>query len=100
MGLLSRTASLLRNVFRRARVERELDEEVRAYLEMLVDDKVARGMSREEALRAAHMEVGGESLKEQVRDVRAGALLEEFVMDVRFGLRGLCRTPGFAAVAI
>lgn len=100
MGLLSRTVSLFRNLFGGSRVERELDEEVRSYIGLLADEKIAAGMQPAEALRAARMDAGAEQLKEQVRDARTGALLEEFCADVRYGLRVLRRNPGFAVVAI
>ncbi len=100
MAFLARTASLIRNLFGKRAVESELDEELRAHIELLADEKVSRGMSPGEALRSASMETGAELVKEQVRDVRTGALLEQFAADVRYGLRVLRRNPGFASVAI
>ena len=77
MSLASRASSLLRNLFQRDRVERDLDLEVRGYVEMLEADKVTTGMRRDEAHRAAMLELGGvEQVKEQVREVRIGNLLE------------------------
>jgi hypothetical protein len=57
--LLARLASLWRNLFQRARVDSEIDEEVRAYARMLAEEKERAGMSAEEARRAAAIEVGG-----------------------------------------
>jgi putative ABC transport system permease protein len=96
-----RLFSLLRNLFRKERVERELDAEVRSYLDALTEEKIAAGMNPQEARRAARLELGGaEQVKESVREVRAGALLEQFAQDIRYGLRMLARSPGFTAVAI
>ena len=55
MSLLRNLAGGLRGLFRKKQVERELDEELREYLEAAVSEKMRRGMSREEALRAARM---------------------------------------------
>jgi predicted permease len=93
--------SFVRNLFRRRAVERELDEEVRAYLELTIQQKLDAGMDPEAAGRAARLELGGlGQVKEEVRDARAGAWLEELVRDVRHGLRMLRRAPGFTAVAL
>jgi len=81
--------------------ERELDAEVGAYLEGLVEEKVARGMTGEAARREALMELGGrEQVKEAVRDVRFGVWLENLVKDFSYGARLLVKSPGFTAVAV
>ena len=93
--------SVFRNLFRRGDVERELDEELQAYVDLLTAEKIKSGMSPDAARRAAHMEAGGvEQLKEEVRDVRRGAFLETSAQDIRYGLRLLKRSPGFATLAI
>ena len=93
--------SFFRNLFSRGTVERELDEELRAYIDLLTAEKIKLGMSPDAARRAAHLEAGGvEQIKEEVRDVRRGALVETTMQDVRYGLRLLRRSPGFAALAI
>lgn len=93
--------SLLRNLFRKRRVEGELDEEVRGYVEMLADEKVAAGMSRARARREARMEAGGEvQVKQAVRDGRAGSGLETVWQDIRYGWRMLRRSPAFTMVAV
>jgi putative ABC transport system permease protein len=101
MSLTSRVLSLLRNLFRRDRVERDLDLEVRGYVEMLEADKVSIGMGRAEAHREAVLELGGvEQVKEQVREIRIGNLVENLWQDFRYGCRTLARNPGFTAVAV
>jgi predicted permease len=96
-----RLRALWRNIRERGRVERELDEEVRAMHELLVDEKIASGLRPAEARRAATIELGQiESIKERVRDVRAGALFTALAQDARYAVRVLARNPGFAGVAV
>jgi hypothetical protein len=59
MKLASYCKSILRNLFLKPRVERQLDEEVRAYVELVADEKVAGGMAASEARRSALAELGG-----------------------------------------
>jgi predicted permease len=89
------------NLFRRARDERDLDEELCFYVETLADEKIRSGMSPGEALRAARIELGGiEQVKEQVRDTRPGAWLDGLRQDLRYAIRGLAGNPGFSVVAV
>src|SRR5688500_1498154 len=96
-----RLRSLWRNLVHRRAVERELDDEVRGALEMLVEEHRQAGMCPEEARRAATTQLGRtESLKEWVRDVKAGAFVDGWIQDVRYALRLLRRGPIFAVFAI
>src|SRR6476660_6718196 len=101
MSLFSRARTTARNVAERAGVERDLDDELRAYVELLAVEKMKMGMSSADARRAALLEVGGmEHVKEQVRDERPGMVVENGIRDLRIGVRQLRRSPGFAAIAI
>lgn len=97
----SRMRAALRNLAHRQRAESDLDAELRACAEMLADEKMAGGIPAAEARRRALAELGGaEQVKQAVRDERAGAGVEELWQDVRFGLRQLRRSPGFAATGL
>jgi hypothetical protein len=80
MSIISRAAHLVKNLVLRDRVERDLDDELRAYVEMATDEKRGTGVSEDQARRAALVEVGGvEQVRESVRDIfttRFGCLEE------------------------
>jgi predicted permease len=101
MALLLKARSFLRNLFFSRRVDGDLDEEVQSHLELLIEENIRAGMSLHEAQRAARIELGGvEQVKEQVRDSRTGAFLDSLLQDLRFALRQMRRSPGFASTAI
>ncbi len=100
MPLLPRLSSFWRNMFHKARKEQDLSEEIEAYLELLVDQKIKEGLAPAEARRAALIELGGrEQAKDKVRDAIAGHQLETLRQDLLYGLRALGRNPAFTAVA-
>ncbi|MGA2739353.1 MAG: ABC transporter permease [Bryobacteraceae bacterium] len=91
----------IRSLLCKSRVERDLSDEIRFHLDKLIGKKVANGMGPEEARYAALHELGAvERIKEECRDMRRINYVEHFVQDVRYGLRQLRRSPGFAAVAV
>ncbi|MDQ6830391.1 MAG: ABC transporter permease, partial [Gemmatimonadota bacterium] len=101
MSLHRRLASLWRNLVHRQRVEQELDAELQGYVAMLTDENGRGGMSADDARRAAIIEAGGiAQVKEDVRDVRSGTLLETMAQDIRYGARMLAKSPGFALAAV
>src|ERR1700691_3051362 len=101
MPLRVKARSFLRNLFYSRQVDADLDQEVRAHLELLIEEKRRAGMTAADAQRAARIELGGvEQVKEQVRDSRTGALLDSLVQDVRFAIRSLRRTAGLTAFVV
>jgi putative ABC transport system permease protein len=91
----------VRNLFRRHAVERDLGEEIASYEDLLVDEHLAAGESPEAARRASRLTLGGaESVKDAVRDVRAGARVEQLGHDVRYAFRTLGRSRGFTAFTL
>lgn len=79
----------------------ELDEELAAYLEAAAQEKMRRGMTLEEARRAARVEMGSiESVKQEVRASGWEFEADSFLHDIRYGIRQLRRSPGFSATAI
>ena len=83
-------------MFRKRKFEQELDDELRAYVELQAAEKVRRGMSPEDALREARSELGGmDQVKENVRDVRPGAFIDTLGQDIRYAFRTLQRNRAF-----
>src|SRR5581483_10796803 len=98
--MFNRVRSLCRNLLQRSAVEADLDRELGAYLEQVTDRNRQSGMDPRAARRAAQLELGGmEQVKEEVRDRRAGRLIEETWRDVCYGARTLRKNAGFACVA-
>ena len=101
MSNLSRLRSLWRNLMHRGVVHEEIDEELRGAFDAIEAEHRRAGLSPAEARRATTLRFGRvDSLKEQVRDVRAGAFLETWVQDIRYAVRLLRRSPLFAVFAI
>src|SRR3989442_7490538 len=91
----------LRSLFRWAQADQELDDELRDHLERKTEEYVAQGMTQEAAHRRARLDLDGiEQTKEKCRDARRVNWIQDFVQDLRFGLRIFCKSPGFTTVAV
>ena len=91
----------LRGTLRRGALDDQLAEEIRGHLEMQADELVRQGLTPEEARFAALRRFGGvDQMKETYRDGRGVPLLESMARDVRYSVRLLGRTPGFALIAV
>jgi predicted permease len=94
---LARLAALVRA----SRLDRELDDEIRAHLEMAERDALTRGSSSEQARFEARRRLGGVSqIREAHRDSRSARWIETFLKDFGYGLASLAGNRGFAVVAI
>lgn len=101
MGIWTNLSAGLRGLFRKRKEEQELDEELRDFLHKSTAEKMRAGMSREAAVRAARLEMGGlEAVKEGVRSASWETHVEALLTDLRFGARLLRFNPMFAGAAI
>src|SRR5690348_12451918 len=100
MTALRTLISRVVDVMLRRRRDARLDEEVQAHLELLTDEFVSKGLSREQARLAARRAFGGvDQLKERYRDRRGLPSVDTFLQDVRFALRLMRKSKGFSLVA-
>ena len=101
MTVLRRLASIASWILRRDRAERQLDDEIRSFVEMSTADRIRDGICPAEARRLVLAELGGvERMKESVRAGRHGALLDDLGRDVRYAFRLFSRQRLFAAVIV
>ena len=88
-------------LFRRRGLDVDLDQELRAHLEMAIERNLHQGMNPEQARRQALLDLGGlEQTKQDYREQRGLPMIETALQDLRFGFRMLRRSPGFSALAI
>ena len=97
MALLQRIA----NLFRGHKLRREIEAELRSHTEMRIEDNIAAGMSPEKARRDALLRFGNFTVtSERVTAADTVLHVESFARDLRYGVRQLRRSPGFALTAI
>jgi putative ABC transport system permease protein len=101
MNLWSSIRVFAGGLFRRSRVERDMDEELNSHVRNRTDDLVRAGMLPGDAERRARLEFGGyQKFKEECREAVGVHFLETLVQDARFAVRVLRKSPGFATISI
>jgi putative ABC transport system permease protein len=101
MTLWRRVVAGIRGLIWKTRLEHELDEEMRHYLDSMIEKHLSSGMSLADATRAARAEVGSvEAVKDNVRDVSWETRVETLMADLRFAVRSFLRAPRFTVPAL
>src|SRR3984957_20615459 len=98
---LTRSLTKFGGLFRRKEIARDLDDEIRAHIDMQVTENLEDGMEPEEARQAAHRSFGNVALaQEDSRGAWIYRWAHDFAADLRFGVRMLLKNRGFSAVAV
>ena len=101
MNYLYRLMARIGAWFKRAELDRDLDEELQTHLSLLVEQNLRLGLSTDEAMREARLKMGNVvSLREEHRDTRGLPFLDTLLQDLRYTFRILRRDTGFAFFAI
>ena len=91
----------LRSLRRWRRQETELDEEIRVHLAMEMEERIAAGMSPEDARAAAQRDFGNVPLiRELTRESWGWGPAERLLQDIRSAIRGMRRNPGYTCTVI
>ncbi len=99
--MLSNIAEGIRSLFHRARIEREMDDELSWFAEASMADKVRNGMPADQAARAVRVEMGSSNaIKHNIRSATWESRVEMLLRDLKYSVRGLWRSPGFTLIAI
>src|ERR1700721_364502 len=94
-------ANRIANLFRRGKIEREIDAELKSHIEMRIEDNLAPGMTPQQARRDAFLRFGNPvAMRERTASADAALSLENIWLDVRYACRQLRKSQGFTWAAV